>query len=75
MILKCDFYLPLEKSVALHLLIKQIPSTQTCFVSSLVEIGPVALKKKIFLNIILLFDYYLPLGSGEIIKFLLKMSV
>ena len=31
MILLCDNYLPMEKVVALYYLIKQIPSTQTCF--------------------------------------------
>ena len=40
-------YLPLEKSVALYLTNLNL-FTQGCFVSSLVEIGPVVLEKKIF---------------------------
>ena len=39
----------------------QIPITIECFVSSLVEIGQVVLKKMFFINIFLLFHYYLSL--------------
>ena len=40
-------YLPLQKGGALHLNKFWIPLTQRCFLSSLVEIGPVVLEKKI----------------------------
>ena len=40
------YYLPLEKDVVVHLKKKWFPFTQGCFVSSLVEIGPVVLKRK-----------------------------
>ena len=43
------YYLPFEKDVALHLNKLECPSSiQKCFVSNLVEIGPVDLEKKIF---------------------------
>ena len=45
----------------------RVPFTPVCFVPSLVEIGPMVLKKKIFkmVNVFLLFPYYLPLGKGR----------
>ena len=56
------YYLPLEKEPEETWIL----STQGCFVSSLVEIGPVVQEKKI-LNIfiiILHFRYYLPSEKG-----------
>ena len=41
-------YLPLEKGMALYLNELECPSTQGCFVPSLVEIGPLVPEKKVF---------------------------
>ena len=46
----------------------RIPFTQRCIVSSLIEIGQVVLEKKIFINFVNVFCYFViifPLEKGE----------
>ena len=58
-------YLPLEKGMAPSFEQTWFPITQGCFVPSLVEIGPVILKKIFKVRqYISLFPYYLPLEKG-----------
>ena len=62
-------YLPLEKGVPLHLN-TWIPFTQGCFVPSMVEIGPLVLKRRFlkFVNVFSLYCNYLPLEEGKVLQ-------
>ena len=69
------YHLPFEKGVALNLNNFEFPSLKDTFVSSLVEIGPLILEKKIikfrqcFFATCISFIYYQPLEKAVTLLF------